>query len=523
MMSMWMRPIAGLALLSLLFSSATSAYSFRSPAEAGLAPPLQAAATYTVTSTNDSGPGSLRQAILDANASPGADLIHFAISGSGVQTISPQSPLPNITEAVTIDGYTQPGAACSSWPYSPRIELDGTNAGAGDGLTIAADTVAVRGLVINRFNGVGIRLAVGSGSEITGNFIGTDPTGATARPNRDGVGTFRANGPATRMLIGGTGSCSRNLISGNARYGVAFGGPSAANNRVWNNYIGTTADGSAALANTRAGIFLEIAQDNQLGGTDPDQGNRIAYNGRTGILIIGSATGNPIRGNAIFANGMLGIDLSTSGVEDDVTANDPGDPDDRPNLRQNFPELDAASTTARIAGTLNSTANTTFSIDFYASPACDPSGHGEGEIYLGAISATTDGAGNAGFAADLAVAAPAGSFITATATDPQGNTSEFSRCVQPVEPTPTATNVPAPATATPVPPTAPPSPTVTPPPPTAVPIPTATPAPTALPSPPPPGMPRSGQAAGAAFLGLLALLGLALAGAGWLARRQLAG
>ena len=522
MMSMWMRPIVGLALLSLLFSSATSAYSFRSPAVAGLAPPLQAAATYTVTSTNDSGPGSLRQAILDANASPGADLINFAIPGSGVQTISPQSPLPPITEAVTIDGYTQPGAVCSSWPYSPLIELDGTNAGRSNGLTIAADTVAVRGLVINRFNGNGIAVTAGSGAEITGNFIGTDPTGASARPNGSGVSTFRRIGePSPRALIGGTGPCARNLISGNGG-GVLLLGIPTTNNRVWNNYIGTAADGSTALGNALGGIIIEQASNNELGGTEPNRGNRIAHNGRAGIFIIGYvATGNAIRGNAIFANGDVGIDLGAT-TNDGVTANDPGDADTaNANLWQNFPELDAASTTARIAGTLNSTPNMTFSIDFYASPACDPSGYGEGEIYLGSTSATTDAAGNAGFAADLAVAAPAGSFITATATDPQGNTSEFSRCLQAVQPAPTATS-PAPATATPVPPTATPPPTVTPAPPTSLPIATDTPAPTAIPSPPLPGMPRSGQAEGTALLSLLALLGLVLASAGRLARRGIA-
>src|SRR5947207_15548138 len=80
-----------------------------------------AAATFTVMNTNDSGPGSLRQAILDANGNPGTDAIAFDIPGPGVHTIQPATPLPTITEAVTIDGYTQPGA-------SPNTQPDGEDA-----------------------------------------------------------------------------------------------------------------------------------------------------------------------------------------------------------------------------------------------------------------------------------------------------------------------------------------------------------------------------------------------------------
>src|SRR5439155_26949600 len=104
--------------------------------------------TFTVLNTNDSGAGSLRQAILDANAAAGADVINFNIDGGGVQTIAPTSILPQITGAVTIDGTTQPGFA-----GSPIIELNGASASAFAGLNITAGNSTVRGLVINRFNG----------------------------------------------------------------------------------------------------------------------------------------------------------------------------------------------------------------------------------------------------------------------------------------------------------------------------------------------------------------------------------
>ena len=114
-------------------------------------------ATFTVTNTNDAGPGSLRQAILDANASAGLDTIDFNIPGAGPHTIRPASDLPTITDSVIIDGYTQPAAVPNSNPITTgsnavlKIELDGTNAGdRANGLFITGGNSVVRGLVINR-------------------------------------------------------------------------------------------------------------------------------------------------------------------------------------------------------------------------------------------------------------------------------------------------------------------------------------------------------------------------------------
>src|SRR5262245_15248437 len=142
--------------------------------------------TFSVTNTDDGGPGSLRQAILDSNVvMGGTNTIDFTIPGPGVQTIAPASPLPAITRAVLIDGYSQPGYA-----GSPLIELSGSRVGYGDGLTISGPGIAVRGLDIDNFSqGAGIRLTGtdATGASICGNFIGTDATGTTPLPNYDGV------------------------------------------------------------------------------------------------------------------------------------------------------------------------------------------------------------------------------------------------------------------------------------------------------------------------------------------------
>jgi len=170
----------------------------------------------TVTTTNHSGPGSLRQAILDANALAGPDTIGFNIAAGGLGII-PTNALPPVTDPVVIDGTTQPGFA-----GSPIIELNGQSAGtAVDGLRLWAGNSTVRGLVINRFNGDGIEVATNGNNIVEGCIIGLNIAG-TADQGNSLSGIFITNAPNNR--IGGTSAAQRNIISGNQQNGVLIQG-----------------------------------------------------------------------------------------------------------------------------------------------------------------------------------------------------------------------------------------------------------------------------------------------------------
>ena len=196
------------------------------------------AATFTVVNTNDSGTGSLRQAIIDANATSGTDTVEFSIN-SGVQTISPATPFPNITDPIIINGATQPG-----FTGQPLIVIDGTSvAGSGDVycLHITGGNSIVRSLVVNNFqNSQSIRLDTNDGNTIQGCYIGIAPNGTTRRRNYIGILMASSNN-----LIGGTTSAERNVISGNTFENVLVVG-GGANNRIQGNYIGTNAVGTAS-------------------------------------------------------------------------------------------------------------------------------------------------------------------------------------------------------------------------------------------------------------------------------------
>ena len=154
------------------------------------------------------------------------------------------------------------------------------------------------------------------------------------------------------------------------------------------------------------------------------------FNASAGVSVVslqGDASGVAIFGNSIASNGGLGIDLGADGV----TPNDNGDTDTGPNGLQNFPIVNTAQsrgTIGTIKGRLNSTAGTTFRVEVFASSSCDPTGFGEGQTFLGATTVTTNGGGNGTFAIDASFSPD--SFITATATAPGGDSSEFAKCVQ---------------------------------------------------------------------------------------------
>ena len=514
--------------------------------------------TFTVTNTGDSGAGSLRQAILDANANPGLDTIAFNIPGSGVQTITPATAFDHLTDQVVIDGYTQPGSSANTLVVGDdavlRIELDGTNVSSGGtGLFLSGGHSTLRGLVLNRWSAAAVRIDQGSNNVVEGNFIGTDPTGMTI-PGSSSTPVYLSN--TTDNLIGGTTPAARNVIAGagasggtnllievgsdntvrgnyiginaagtaaltpdphttsginlsatthdnliggttpgagnvvygneavllatgahhntiqgnfigtnatgtagvgatigidtnNAPHDNLIGGSEAgagnvisgnvigiqftdgaAANTVMGNFIGTDPSGLLPVPNTSTGIQIQTpSAGSAIGGTNAGEGNVIAFNG-AGVHVASSADWR-IRGNSIHDNGGLGIDL----VNDGPNPNDALDVDEGPNHLQNFPILKTVTilapqgTGTRIQGKLDSTASTTFDLDFYSNAACSsfPREFLEGETYLGSSQVTTDGTGHADIDVTLPAVIQPGEKVSATATDPTGNTSEFSQ------------------------------------------------------------------------------------------------
>ncbi len=242
-----------------------------------------------VTNTGDSGAGSLRDAIERANAATGADTILFNISGSGVQTIAPNTALPTIAEAVHINGSSQPG-----FTSRPVIEIRGDSAGSGvSGFTIMGSGSVLQALTINRFtsSGVSITGSGATGNFLLGNYIGLDATG-TAGLGNGGDGVSITAG-ASGNTIGGNSIGSGNVISGNSGDGIEINGALSSGNVVAGNLVGLNAAGTATIGNIGNGIFLAA-------GTN---GNRVGTNG-DGVddanernVVSGNAIGNSINAN----------------------------------------------------------------------------------------------------------------------------------------------------------------------------------------------------------------------------------
>jgi CSLREA domain-containing protein len=418
--------------------------------------PARAATTFVVTTVGDnpdanpgdgrcdttlaaaSAPCSLRAAIREANAAAGADLVRFAIPGTGLQTIRPASPLPAITRPVTIDGYSQPGASPNTLAAGTdavlRIELDGSDVDSGgassDGLRIQAANAVVRGLVINRFANVGIRLGGATGTRIEGCFLGTTAAGTAARGNNGGVLVV-----GTNITIGGAARARRNLIAGNAVAGVELA-VDASGTAVQGNLIGTDRTGAAPLGNGAAlphigaGVLVSGGPNTAIGGDTAAAANVIAFNAGAGVRVwsgiaSGPETGNEIGRNAIFENAGLGIDLrgGTEGA-DGATANDAKDRDAGPNNLQNKPVIASATrsgSATAVRGRLHSAPNAAFVVRVFSNPSGS-----EGRVFRGQANVVTDATGDAPIAVSLAQAIPVGHTVTATATSEGGDTSEFS-------------------------------------------------------------------------------------------------
>jgi hypothetical protein len=403
------------------------------------------AANYTVTNTDDSGPGSLRQAILDMNGHSGTgDTIVFAI-GSGPQTIRPLSQLPEILHG-DIDGRTQPG-----FSGKPIIELDGSLTDAlTSGLFMSTEGI-MHSLVVNNFPNYGV-----AGGQILNCYIGTDITGKFGRGNDIGIGGGR--------LIEG------NLISGNNSMGmIVSSGTSIIGNR-----IGTDVTGNQVLSATTGLHILgqpNLIEDNVIGGAEgfailvryAPLGTTIRNNfigvSRNGAalpnsygILLEESAGAPITGNHI-ANNLIGVVVDEKTIRASILnnrfeknhqaiqlagsdssgplPNDPGDGDVGGNNLQNYPVLTSASSvggTSTIQGSLDSAPNRQFTIELYLSPSCNASGYGEGNERLDGFSVTTNAEGMATFTRTLQRSLPLGQVITSTATSTLEGTSEFSKC-----------------------------------------------------------------------------------------------
>lgn len=319
---------------------------------------------------------------------------------------------------------------------------------AGSDNTIGGPTPEQRNVISGTFNGSGISI-IGAGAlagfnnRIQGNYIGMDATGTFGVGN-GGYGIFLNS--ADNTLIGGVGPQYGNLIAGNGGIGAGSGGGirliAGSDNTIINfNIINANAGGGGE----GDGIYISSSDNTTIGGTVTIAGipftaaNTIAANYARGVRI-SSGTGNRISRNSIFDNGagpgnptgLFGIDLEPF----NLTGNDGCDVDSGPNNLQNFPVLTSASSWpgyTRFVGTLNSEPGKTYTIEFFSNTICSAQGHGQGKTYLASTIVTTDAGCNAGFnVIRPTLAVPAGSFITATATDDEGNTSEFSACIQSV-------------------------------------------------------------------------------------------
>lgn len=409
----------------------------------------------TIVNVNNSGQGSFRQFITNANALTNAGLAQaglvagkdnavFMISNGsvaaglratnnyfvgGVATISLASALPTVSDPIVIDATLQPG-----FSSAPAVQLTGTSAGAGaNGVAITAGSSVIRGLTINGFAGSGISLSGAGGNTIQGNYLGTNAAGTGALAN--GTGIIISDTP--NNIIGGTAAGNGNVISGNSGIGLSFLGAASTGNVAQGNIIGLNASASGALPNGTRGIeFATGASNNTIGGIAVGAGNIIAANLGNGVRVV-TGTGNRIQRNAIYGNGGAGIDLGT----DNVTPNN-GLVSGGPNNGMDYPIISTAAVsggTLTVAGYVGSApgqpafGNATIEIFKADNSPADQNGevvlgdglslpHGEGRTYLGTI--TADATGN--FNTSVGVAGlSVGDIITATATNASNDTSEF--------------------------------------------------------------------------------------------------
>ena len=307
--------------------------------------------------------------------------------------VTGEAPLPNqLNDAVSIDNAS-------------HNTIGGTTAGAGNVLSAGHDS--------------GIYVYAGSYNLIAGNLIGTDASGTlTAGFGSQHEGVTIDSG--SNNTVGGITPEARNVISGNLTRGVLITAPDApaTGNIVVGNVIGTDMGGTLVLGNGGDGVQISNnAQNNVIGGDAAGEANTVAFNDGNGVTVVGAlSTGNAIRANSIHDNGLLGLDLGDDGVTLNDSSGHAG-----PNLFQNFPILSSAinsAATTIISGTLAASPNTSYRIDLFSNPAMDPSGYGQGEVFLMYTDVTTDPTGQASFMVDTPTAVAVGQFISASRDRP---------------------------------------------------------------------------------------------------------
>jgi CSLREA domain-containing protein len=356
-------------------------------------------------------------------ASPGEGNL---ISGNGAQGILVQESDGTVIQGnlVGVDATGRVAVKNNSVGIFIQDTADATIGGTAVGAGNVISGNGSAGMVVREINGFPT-----TANKIQGNFVGTDESGRIALPNAL-YGVFVA---AKDNIVGGTGT-ARNVISANGNHGIYIITnlqqlPPSEGNQVLGNYIGTDVTGTVSLGNARAGVNINDASTNTIGGVNVGEGNVIAYNQEEGVIVQGTASDNMVSGNRISSNGLLAIDL---GPSDGVTANDLDDPDVGPNALQNFPVLsvaDASPVDSLVEGSLNSIPNSSFRVEFFANSTCDNSQHGEGDRFLGFTDVTTTAAGMASFSVVLPAWIADGDAIAATATSDTGSTSEFGACL----------------------------------------------------------------------------------------------
>lgn len=350
---------------------------------------------------------SLREAIERANGTPEPDRIVFDLPAADSRNLVLAEPLPPITERVLVDGYDE-----NELPQTPMVTIDGGRlSGRPSGLTIAGGRSVVRGIAITNFGGNGISLTGRGGNVIQGCVIGVDP--ASASQSGNGLaGIFISS---SKNVIGGAGDLAplpRNVIADNGSHGVEISGGD--DNLVVANIVGL----ATTRGNAGCGVLIAQGRGNTVGGVRKGEGNVITANSDAGVRVL-SGEANRIASNIVTGNRGIGIDLGPSGP----TPNDAADLDRGPNGLQNWPVLRKVSATpysAHVDGILSSEPNTTYRIELFASARSY-----ETAEFLWAVDVVTDGSGTARIDVDILTWAGNG-LLTATATGPNGNTSEIS-------------------------------------------------------------------------------------------------